>query len=318
MSQPQVHVVFGAGQVGPRLARRLLAQGHTVRVVRRGDTAPPAGATLVRGDATDPKFTAEAAAGANAIYHVMNPAEYSVRAWSEQLPRFMAAMLEAAARSGARLVVLDNLYALGRAGGAPVTESTPEAPVSRKGEIRLRVATQLWDAQRRGDVRAICGRASDFYGPGGVGTHFAEFFWTRVLAGKSAQMLVRPDHAHTYHFTEDVAAGLALLGGAPDDAFGRWWALPCAPAVSTREMVAAMGRALGREIPVETMPALMRHAAGLFMPVLREIGEMLYQWEQPFVVDDSAFRAKFGASGTPIDDGARATVEWAKAVYGAK
>lgn len=318
MSQPQVHVVFGAGQIGPRLARHLLAQGHTVRVVRRGDAAPPAGATLVRGDATDPGFTAEAAQGAHAIYHVMNPAEYSVRAWETQLPRFMSAMLEASARSGAKLVVLDNLYALGRGGGAPITEATPEAPVSRKGEIRLRVATQLWDAHRRGDVRAICGRASDFYGPGGVGTHFAEFFWTRVFANKSAQMLVRPDHPHTYHFTEDVAAGLAALGGASDDAFGRWWALPCASAVSTREMVAALGRALGRDIPVETMPALMRQVAGVFMPVLREIGEMLYQWEQPFVVDDSAFRAKFGVTGTPIDAGAKATVEWAKAVYGAK
>ncbi len=318
MSQQQLHVVFGAGQIGPRLVRRLLERGHEVRVVRRGDTAPPAGATLVRGDATDAAFAAEAAQGAQAIYHVMNPAEYSVRAWEAQLPRFMHALIEASARSGAKLVVLDNLYALGRGGGAPITEATPEAPVSRKGEIRLRVATQLWDAHRRGDVRAICGRASDFYGPGGVGTHFAEFLWTRVFSGKSAQLLVRPEHPHTYHFTEDVAAGLAALGAASDDAFGRWWALPCAPAVSTREMIAAMGRALGREIPVEVMPALMRNAAGLFMPVLREIGEMLYQWEQPFVVDDSAFRAKFHLTGTPLDAGAKATVEWAKAVYGAK
>ena len=318
MSPQPLHVVFGAGQIGPRLVRRLLEHGCAVRVVRRGDTAPPAGAELVRGDATDAKFAAEATRGAAAIYHVMNPAEYSVRAWDEQLPRFMNAMVEAAARSKARLVVLDNLYALGRAGGTPITEATPEAPVSRKGEIRLRVANQLWDAHRRGDVRAICGRASDFYGPGGVGTHFAEFLWTRVFAGKSAQMLVCPEHPHTYHFTEDVAAGLAALGHAPDDAFGRWWALPCAPAVSTREMIAAMGRALGRDIPVETMPALMRHVAGVFMPVLREIGEMLYQWEQPFVVDDSAFRARFHLTGTPIDAGAKATVEWAKAVYGAK
>jgi nucleoside-diphosphate-sugar epimerase len=29
----QLHVVFGAGQIGPRLARTLLAKGHAVRVV---------------------------------------------------------------------------------------------------------------------------------------------------------------------------------------------------------------------------------------------------------------------------------------------
>ena len=31
----ELHVVFGAGQVGPRLASRLVALGHRVRVVRR-------------------------------------------------------------------------------------------------------------------------------------------------------------------------------------------------------------------------------------------------------------------------------------------
>ena len=66
---------------------------------------------------------------------------------------------------------------------------------------------------------------------------FERRFWTRVLAGKSGQVFVNPDTPHTYHFIPDVAAGLAALGRADDAACGRCWMLPCAPAVTTRELV---------------------------------------------------------------------------------
>ena len=315
-SSRPLHVIFGAGQIGPRLARILLAQGHAVRVVRRGTAAPPAGAELRSGDATDPAFAAEAARGASAIYHVMNPAEYSAAAWGELVPRYMTALLLAASRNHARLVVLDNFYMLGKAGGAPITESTPDAPVSRMGEIRAAASAQLFEAHRRGDVRATSGRASDFYGPGGVGTHFGGMFWKRVLAGQSGQVLVNPDQPHSYHYTEDVAAGLAALGTGPDEATGQWWALPVAPAVTTRAMIGAFADALGRDIKVEQMPGWLLGAVSLFVPLLRELKEMGYQWEQPFVVDDSAFRARFGVQPTPLTAGARAMVEWAKGEYG--
>src|SRR5204863_3012418 len=111
----------------------------------------------------------------------------------------------------------------GRTGGRPMNEDTPVNPASRKGEIRARVAAMLFDAHRRGDVRAVSGRAADFYGPRGRQGYFGDVFWPRVLAGKSAQILMNPDVPHTWHFTGDVAAGLAALGEAGDDAYGGWW-----------------------------------------------------------------------------------------------
>ncbi|MBK7369776.1 MAG: NAD-dependent epimerase/dehydratase family protein [Candidatus Eisenbacteria bacterium] len=318
MNAKPLHVVFGAGQIGPRLARQLLAKGCAVRVVRRGSAAPPEGAELRSGDATDPAFAAEAAKGAAAIYHVMNPSEYSAKVWGELCPKYMDAMLAAASRSGARLVTLDNLYMHGRGGTMPMNESTPVAPISPKGEIRAREAAKLFAAHERGDVRAISGRASDFYGPGGVGTHFGEMLWKRVLAGQSAQVLVNPDIVHSFHYTEDVAAGLAALGTGPDDATGRWWMLPVGPALTPRQMIGEFGRALGRDVPTEQMPGWLLGVAAMFVPLLKELKEMGYQWEQPFVADDSAFRAKFGVAPTPVAEGARATVEWAKAAFTAR
>jgi nucleoside-diphosphate-sugar epimerase len=312
-----LHVVFGSGQVGPLLARRLAVSGHRLRVVRRSEGPVPEGAEAFRGDATDPDFCAEAARGASVVYHCMNPAAYDRREWARLVPRFAENLVAAAGRSGARLVVLDNLYMLGRTSGRPMDEETPPNPCSAKGEVRARAAEVILAAHRRGDVRAVTGRASDFYGPGGVGTYFGPQFWQPAMAGKSVPMIVNPDTPHTYHYLADVAAGLAVLGSAADDALGRSWMLPCAPAETTRAMAGRLASALGRPIRLRRIPGLALRAMGLFSPILRELAEMAYQWDEPFVVDDRRFRARFGLGPTPLEEGARETVAWARRAFGA-
>src|SRR5918995_1334007 len=84
---------------------------------------------------------------------------------------------------------------------------------------------------------ATSGRASDFYGPGGVLTPLGDFFWPRVLSGRTVYSPFPLDGIHTYHYIPDVAAGLATLGCAERDVYGRPWMLPCAPAGTLRELV---------------------------------------------------------------------------------
>ncbi len=310
-----LHVVFGAGQVGTPLAQNLLAAGARVRVARRSAAPLPPGIELVTGDAADQAFCADAARGAAVVYHCMNPA-YSAREWERLVPRYMSNLIAAARASNARLVVLDNLYMLGRTGGTPMNEDTPMNPCSHKGEIRARAAQTLFDAHRRGDVRAVTARASDYYGPGGHLTHFGDVFWKPVLAGKPAQVLIDPDSVHTYHFIPDVAAGIATLGlQAEEPDFGRSWMLPCAPAGTGRDLVGRLSRAFGSEIRVTRLPGLMRRVVGVFMPILREIEEMMYQWQEPFIVDDRRFRERFHLAPADPDNAARATVDWARLAY---
>lgn len=311
-----LHVVFGGGQIGPPLARLLRDRGHAVRLVRRSGPGPDRIETL-HGDAGDPEFAIRATQGAVAIYHCLNPA-YSAGDWARELPRFASSLIAAAGRASARLVVLDNVYLLGRPNGRPLDEDSPVAPCSRKGEIRARVNEQWTSAHARGDARIVVTRASDFYGPGGTGTYFGDAFWPKALATGVAQTPVRLDTPHTYHYTLDVVAGLAALGEADDGVTGRWWMLPAAPAVSTAELIARVGRALGRELELQEMPRWLLGALGLFVPILRELAEMGYQWNEPFTVNDARFRARFGLTPTPLDAGVPALVEWAKQHYAAK
>lgn len=310
----ELHVLFGAGQVGHPLAQQLLAMGKQVRVAKRTGGGVPAGSEVAIGDAADPAFCERAAHGAAVIYHCMNP-PYDSKIWADKIPRYMGNLIAASARSKARLVVLDNLYMLGRPQGRAFNEDTPMNPCSRKGEIRARAAAQLFDAHRRGDVMATSGRASDFYGPGGTQTGLGDFFWPRALKGKTAYSPFPVDAVHTYHYIPDVAAGLAALGCADADVYGRPWMLPCLAPGNLRDLVLRLSDTLKRPINVSQVPRLFVKAAALAMPLMREIDEMLYQWDEPFVVDDRRFRGRFHvAPADPLEAAAR-TVEWAQQHY---
>jgi nucleoside-diphosphate-sugar epimerase len=311
----ELHVVFGAGQVGPHVATRIAATGRPVRMVRRSAaTVNLSGVQFIRAEATDPAAVAEAVRGASVVYHCMNPA-YSTAVWADQLPRIQENLVAACGRAGARLVVLNNVYALGRPGGKALSEATPLAPCSRKGEIRARLHQALGEAVRRGDVKAVTGMASDFYGPDGAWTNFADRFWPQALAGKPATLVVNPDMPHTWHYIPDVASGLATLG--LDATAEGTFMLPCHPAEPARALVDRFGAALGHPIAVRRMSPWLLKGLGLVVPIVRELVEMGYQWEEPFAVDDSRFRARYGDLAAPLDVAARATVAWAQATWGA-
>jgi nucleoside-diphosphate-sugar epimerase len=311
----ELHVLFGAGQVGKPLGQGLLAAGKRVRIAKRS-SGGVAGAEVIQGDAADRAFAVRAAQGAVTVYHCMNP-PYDARIWSKLLPLYMENLIAAAGSAGARLVVLDNVYMLGRSHGRPLDEDTPMNPSSRKGEIRARVAERLFAAHARGEVVATTGRASDFYGPGGTLTALGDFFWPRALAGKTVYSPYPMDAVHTYHYIPDVAAGLATLGCADSDAYGRPWMLPCAPAGTLRELAQRVVEKTGREMAVSEIPRWMLEAMSIFVPLMRELAEMRYQWEEPFVVDDRRFRERFGQPSTDVDEAARETAAWAEEHYAA-
>jgi nucleoside-diphosphate-sugar epimerase len=313
--QKELHVVFGAGQVGTPLAERLLEAAKRVRVVKRTAGEVARGAQVLLGDAADAAFCHEAVSGATAVYHCMNP-PYDTSVWAALVPRYMDNLIEAAGKAGGRLVVLDNLYMLGRTGGRPMNEDTPINPCSRKGEIRARAAERLFDAHQRGAVRAVSGRASDFYGPRSALTYLGDYFWKRALAGRRVWSPVNPDARHTYQYIPDVAAGLAALGCANEGVLGSAWMLPCQPAGTMRDLVTRFAQVLGRPIDVAPVPRWIVKAMGLVVPLLREISEMLYQWDEPFVVDDQRFRQRFAMNPTDADGAAQATVNWARGAYG--
>ncbi|MES1175353.1 MAG: NAD-dependent epimerase/dehydratase family protein [Myxococcales bacterium] len=309
MSNTEFHVVLGAGQVGTKLAQLLAGRGHRVRMARRSPgPSPVAGVELVTLDVRDADAVARAAEGATAVYHCVNPLYHQ---WPEMLLPIARGIVDGSARAGARLVVLDNLYVYGD--NAHMTEGQTMVPRSKKGALRVRSTEMMLDADARGAVKVSIGRAADFFGPETPLSGLGEPFFKRVLFGKSAQVFGNPDLLHSYSYTPDVAAGLLALGSV-DDARGVWM-LPVQPAETTRQVVARFARALGHDVPLSRVPTWALRALGIVSPMMRELAEMVYQWEQPYVVDDTKIRTRFGFAPTPWNEAVERTVAWGRAAY---
>ena len=311
-SNAELHVVLGAGQVGPQVAELLLARGHRVRIARRS-SAPSRvpGVETVAVDVRDAAAVVRAVEGATVVYNCVSPPYHQ---WPTMLLPMIRGIVDGVTRAEARLVALDCLYMYGDT--THMNEQTPVGPVSRKGQLRLESAKYMLDADARGDVRVAIGRAADFFGPETPLAMLGEHFFGRVLAGKSAQLFGDPDQLHSYSFTPDVAAGLVALG-ASNDAHGVWM-LPVQPAETTRAVVGRFARALGREIDIATVPTWVVRMIGIFQPMMRELAEMTYQWKQPYVLDDTKLRTAFGIEPTPWDEAVAQTVTWARSTFGGK
>jgi nucleoside-diphosphate-sugar epimerase len=119
----------------------------------------------------------------------------------------------------------------------------------------------------------------------------------------------RPDLPHTFTYVPDFARALIELG-RHEDACGRAWHVPSAPAIGMRAFAEAAAAAAGKPLRTRTVGGMSLRLAGLFIPEAREMIEMAYGFEEPYVVDDSAIRAAYGLTHTPFEQAVAGTVAW--------
>jgi nucleoside-diphosphate-sugar epimerase len=302
-----LHVVFGTGPVGRAVMRHLVSRDQQVRAISRsGRASLPAGVEHVAGDASDHTFAVQACRGAAVVYNALNPPYHR---WPELFPPLQSAVLAGAASAGARLVAIENLYGYGPTAERPLTEELPLAATTRKGATRAAMTAELLEAHHRGTVRVAIGRASDFFGPGVLDSAMGVRVFGRVLAGKSAQVLGNPDLPHTYTFIDDVGRGLVTLGER-DEALGQAWHLPSPDTLTTRQFIEHIAANVGQRVRVQRTPGFLLRGLGMFNPSLRELVEVLYEVDEPFVVDDSKYVDAFGQRATPLDEALQHTLDW--------
>lgn len=296
-----LHVVVGAGPVGSTLAVLLAEEGNEVRLVTRSGRGPERhGITRVAADAAVPGVLAREAAGAVAIHNCANPPSYEH--WAAQWPPLAAALLAAAEESGAVLVTMSNLYGYGPVTG-PMTPDLPLAATGKKGRLRAGMWRDALAAHEAGRVRAVEVRAADYVGPGvGPANGLLARYARSVLAGRTTWVFGDPDAPHSFTDVRDVARTLAAVA-TDERAWGRAWHAPTNPAVPVRTLLADVARRAGVRAPrIRRVPRAALRPAYPFVPVLRELDEVLHQFERPFVLDSSATTASLGLTPTPWED----------------
>lgn len=301
-----LHVVVGAsGGAGNAIVQALHEAGHTVRAVNRsGAASVPAGVEQLAADVTDEADARRALAGADVVYMAAQPPYHR---WRQEFPPMLASVI-AAVPDGGRLVMVDNLYGFGP-GSSPMSEQTPERADDTKGLVRRQMHQMLRDAHAEGRIQVTIGRASDYIGPHADVSAITALAIEPVSTGGTLRWTARLDAPHSVAYLPDIARAYVVLG-THDEAVGRTWVLPHAPAVTGREFLDLVNDCLPRPQKTGVLSSAMLWLAAPVHRMSRETLGVLYQWSEPFVVDDSAFRATFGPFDvTPLDQAVRTTVE---------
>ncbi|AUI51586.1 NAD-dependent epimerase/dehydratase family protein [Arthrobacter crystallopoietes] len=301
-----LHIVTGAGPIGWTVAEQLAGQGQRVRLLTRSGSGPEHPLIERRKvDVSQPAGFEAALENGVAVFHCVHASAYSAKTWARELPATEQTVLKAAGRAGAVVVFPESLYAYDRPQDVMTEHSSREAASGKPG-----IRAQLLRTRAASETPTVSMVASDYFGPRALNAHAGERMVSAVLAGRTIRVMGNPDIPHSFTYVPDLAAAMIAAANNPA-AWNSVLHAPTGPAETQRTMAAAFARAAGVAAPkVGSIPGWMVRAAGLLSADARELAEMSYQFEEPFVMDSSYTQALLGLAPAPLAAAAEETVRW--------
>ncbi len=288
-----MQTILGAnGIIANELAKELyLNYTKEIRLVSRNPKKINETDELFSADLLDNMQTLNAVKGSEIVYFTAG-LPYNSKIWAEQWPIIMRNVIDACKAHNAKLVFFDNVYMYGQVKGT-MTEETPFNAISIKGKVRGKITQMLLDEIKNKTINAMICRAPEFYGPRNTksGTNSTIFY--NVKKGKKVQVLVNDSTLRTLIYSPDAARATALLGNTPD-AYNQTWHLPCdTNRLTTKQFVTLCSTIKGEELNYTIIKKWMIRMSGLFNPFIKEVVELMYQWEQDYIFDCSKFNVRF-------------------------
>jgi nucleoside-diphosphate-sugar epimerase len=305
-----MQTILGAnGTIGKILAKELMKYTDRVRLVSRRPVKVNETDELMALDLTQPGSVDRAVQGSEVVYLVVG-FEYKARVWEQYWPALMKDTIEACLKHNAKLVFFDNVYMYDKDHISQLTEHSPVNPPSRKGAVRKWIAEMLLEAVRTRGLTALIARSADFYGPATENNFITQMVLKNISIGKKPMWFVSPDIKHSFTYTPDAGKATALLGNTPD-AYGQVWHLPTENRpVTGKQFITMVASEFGMANPkLSILPKWMLTPLGLFIPVMKEMPEMMYQYDRDYFFDSSKFTGRFGVKATPYEEGIRTTCQ---------
>jgi nucleoside-diphosphate-sugar epimerase len=296
--------ILGAnGAVAVPLSKELATHNVTIRQVSRNPKKVNDSDEIMPADVTDPTEVNRAIVGSDIVIVTVG-FEYTLKNWQKVWPPFMQSVVDACARHKAKLVFFDNMYMLDHAHLGNMTEETPVNPQSGKGKVRAAVNQIIWDAVKAGKIEAIIARAADFIAANN--SVFGLTLLGNLKKGKAADWLYRADKLHNFTYVEDAGRALAMVALA-DDTWNQIWHMPATKALTGKQWVDLCAEVTGTKPKIRVAPGWLLAALGWFNPLMKELGEMGYQWQKDYVFNSDKLTKRFNFVQTPLQDAIRDT-----------
>ncbi|MEJ7647049.1 MAG: NAD-dependent epimerase/dehydratase family protein [Chryseolinea sp.] len=308
-----MHTILGAnGTIGSVLAKELSQYTKNIRLVSRNPKKVNQTDQLFPADLSNSDQVEKSIAGSEVVYLLVG-FDYNVKVWREQWPKLMRATIDACIRHGAKLVFFDNVYLYAEEAVGHMTEESQVNPPSEKGKVRKQVVEMLLSEVKAQRLTALIARSADFYGPKNDKSFLMEMVYKNLKKGKRPMWFVNSDKHHSFTFTPDAARATALLGNTPD-AFNQVWHLPTdSKRLTGSEMSQLFMDEMKLQKKISIMPMWMITLVGLFVPFMKEMPEMIYQYDRDYFFDSSKFESRFNMKATSYRDGIKQAVAAAHA-----
>jgi len=324
----QTLITGGTGFIGSRLALKLVREGYKVRVAGLANDPPEEenhavlerhGAEVMLGPITDVGFAAAVMRGVDVVFHLA-AAQHEMGVpdshfWKVNVEGTRL-LLEAATNAGVKRFVHGSTIGIyGSAGADEIDESTPAAPDNIYGTTKYEgeKLALSWDAR----LPVIVVRISETYGP-------SDRRLLKLFKAIRTRVFVMIGNGANYHqpiYVEDLAQGLWQVGRV-EQARGRAFILAGKEVLTTRQMVATIGNAVGagdRVLRAPMWPVLA--AAAACETALRPLGiePPLHRRRVDFFRKSFRFSIQNAMSAfgfdpqTSFEEGIAQTAEWYQA-----
>ena len=300
--------ILGAnGTIGKLLAKELLNYTQDIRLVSRNPEKINESDELFPADLTDANMVDKAIEGSDIVYLVVG-FDYNLKTWQNNWPKLMKATIESCIRHQAKLVFFDNVYMYDKSAIPNMTEDSPINPSSKKGLVRKEIADMILKAVAEKKISALIARAPDFYGPGNQNSYLIQVVYNNLIKGKNANWFINGNKKHSFIYTPDAAKACALLGNTPES-YDQVWHLPTDDhTLSGQEWLDLFNKEMKTDKKLSILPMFLIRILGIFMPFMREMPEMMYQYDQDYFFDSTKFQKRFDFTPTSYQAGVKQIV----------
>ena len=305
-----MQTILGAGgPIGIELAKELPKFTDKVKLVNRNPKSVTGNEELINADLLNLDDVDKAVTGSEVVYLTVG-LKYSIKVWERDWPIIIENVIQACKKNNSKLVFFDNIYMYDPNYLGNMTEETPQNPVSKKGKVRKQIADRIIKEVEDGNINGLIARSADYYGPSIKNTSIlTETVFNKLALNKKADWFGSVNKKHSFTFTPDAGKATALLGNT-DDAFGEVWHLPTAPDPFTGlEWINSIASELTVEPKVRVTSKSMIKLLGLFIPIMKELSEMFYQYDRDYVFNSEKFENKFNFKATSYTIGIREIIE---------
>ena len=292
-------ILGSGGAIGVELAKALPQYVSALRLVSRNPAKVNDSDQLMTADLTIAEDVSRAVEGTEVVYLTVG-LPYNTKTWQSTWPMVVDHVVKACQLHKSKLVFFDNIYMYHPSQIGNMTENSLVDPVTRKGKVRAEIADRIMQAAKQGDIEALIARSADFYGPSIRDVSVVtETMFKPLSQGKKAQCLGNVNTKHSFTYTPDAGKATAMLGNS-DFAYGQVWHLPTAgDPLTLKEMIETIAAELEVAPKYQAANKLMVRILGLFVPIMKEFVEMMYQYEGDYIFNSDKFEQHFDLRPTP-------------------